>query len=96
MRASAARYLLEAKGENGAPFDPVARFHLGNGAIVHAVHAEADTSPKGRAQSGGTMVNYLYDLARVDQNHEKFVTTQEVIASPAVRSLANSAPPPAS
>ena len=91
MRALAAHYLLNAKRENGAPVDPVARFHLGNGAIVHAVHAEADISDNGRAQSGGTMVNYLYDLSKVAQNHEQFVTTQKVIATSEVKSLANSA-----
>ena len=57
MKALAAHYLLNAKGQDGLPFDSVARFHLGNGSIVHAVHADADTSDKGRTQSGGTMVN---------------------------------------
>ncbi|WP_422040359.1 malonyl-CoA decarboxylase domain-containing protein [Roseibium sp.] len=91
MKAKAAHYLLNAKSRGERPFDPVARFHLGNGAIVHAVHAGADTSEKGQAQSGGTMVNYLYDLSKVAQNHEKFATTQEVMATDAVRSLARSA-----
>ena len=87
----AAHYLLNAKTDNGDPVDPVARFHLGNGAIVHAVHSEADTSENGRAQSGGTMVNYLYDLAKVAQNHEQFATTRQMVATSEVRSLANSA-----
>jgi len=91
MRALAAHYLLNAKTDNGDPVDPVARFHLGNGAIVHAVHAEADTSENGQAQSGGTMVNYLYDLAKVAQNHEQFATTRQMVATSEVRSLANSA-----
>ncbi|MBN9668730.1 malonyl-CoA decarboxylase [Roseibium aggregatum] len=90
MKATAAWYLMNAKARGGLPFDPVARFHLGNGAIVHAVHADADISEKGRAQSGGTMVNYLYDLNKIAQNHEKFATTQEVAAADAVRSLAKS------
>lgn len=88
MRAAAAYYLLKAKAKNGLPFDPVARFHLGNGAIVHDVHADADTSEKGRQQSGGAMVNYLYDLGQVEQNHEKFVTTHEVPATQEVKDLA--------
>ena len=87
MRALAAYYLLNAKSRSGLPFDPVARFHLGNGAIVHAIHASADTSDKGQAQSGGTMVNYLYDLAKVAQNHENFATTHEVIAAAEVEML---------
>ena len=93
MKALAAHYLLNAKSDNGAPFDPVARFHLGNGAIVHAVHADADTSDKGRAQSGGAMVNYLYDLSRVAQNHENFANTRDVIATPEVTALAEQAAP---
>lgn len=91
MEALAAHYLLHAKGRGNMPFDPVARFHLGNGALVHAVHADADTTDKGRAQSGGTMVNYLYDLSRVAQNHEQFANTREVIASTEAKSLAASA-----
>jgi len=91
MRAIAARYLLTAKNKRGQPYDPVARFHLGNGAIVHAVHADADTSQKGRAQSGGAMVNYLYDLGKTAQNHERFAETQEVIAAAGVQTLAAAA-----
>ena len=91
MQARAAHYLLTAKGRGGAPFDPVARFHLGNGAIVHAVHADADTSQKGQAQSGGAMVNYLYDLKNIAQNHEAFAAGKEVVASTAVQALAKSA-----
>ena len=91
MQALAAHYLLNAKSRGGLPFDPVARFHLGNGAIVHAVHAGADISDKGRAQSGGAMVNYLYDLARVAQNHENFATTRDVVATAEVKALADAA-----
>ena len=95
MRAAAAFYLLNAKAQNGLPFDPVARFHLGNGAIVHDVHADADISEKGRQQSGGAMVNYLYDLGQVEQNHQKFVTTHEVPATQEVKDLAGPAALPA-
>ncbi|WP_306144615.1 malonyl-CoA decarboxylase [Roseibium sp. MMSF_3412] len=87
LRTLAAYYLMSAKRPDGEPVDPVARFHLGNGAMIHAVHAVADTSPKGRAQSAGVMVNYLYDLAKVAQNHERFATTQEIAASSEIRSL---------
>ncbi|GAB5436324.1 malonyl-CoA decarboxylase [Falsiruegeria mediterranea] len=92
-QALAAHYLLEAKRSDGMPFDPVARFHLGNGAMVHAVHAEADTSPNGRRQSNGTMVNYLYDLSQISQNHEQFVGDQTVVASAAVKTLSGSVTP---
>jgi malonyl-CoA decarboxylase len=93
MRKMAAYYLLTAKNRSGLPFDPVARFHLGNGAKVHAVHADADISDKGRAQSGGTMVNYLYDLGAVAQNHEHYATTSEVLATPQVKQLAGAGAP---
>lgn len=88
MKAIAADYLLSARRNNGLPYDPVARFHLGNGAIVHAVHANGDISEKGRAQSGGVMVNYLYDLKNTAENHEKFANTKEIIASTEVKSIA--------
>ena len=88
LRRLAADYLLNVKGRGGAPRDPVARFHLGNGAVVQAVHAGADTSERGVAQSGGAMVNYLYDLPRVAANHERFTERGEVAASPEVRGLA--------
>lgn len=91
VRALAAYYLLHAKRSNGLPYDPVARFHLGNGAMVHAVHAEADISHKGQSQSLGTMVNYLYDLESVSQNHEAFASQAEVISSSDVKSLASNA-----
>ena len=93
MRQMAAHYLLHAKGRGGLPFDPVARFHLGNGAKVHAVHAEADASDKGRAQSGGTMVNYLYDLNAVAQNHERYATTNAVLATAEVTKIAGASAP---
>lgn len=88
LRRVAARYLLEAKAADGAPLDPVARFHLGNGAEVHDIHAGADLSGKGRQQSCGAMVNYLYDPARVEQNHEAFATRQTVAAARGVKALA--------
>ncbi|MFP5510419.1 MAG: malonyl-CoA decarboxylase [Alphaproteobacteria bacterium] len=88
LRRLAARYLLEAKAKDGAPLDPVARFHLGNGAEVHEIHASADLSAKGRQQSCGAMVNYLYDPARVEQNHEAFATHQTIAAARGVKALA--------
>jgi malonyl-CoA decarboxylase len=88
LRRLAARYLLEAKAKDGAPLDPVARFHLGNGAEVHEIHASADLSAKGRQQSCGAMVNYLYDPARVEQNHEAFATHQTIAATRGVKALA--------
>ncbi|NCQ24975.1 MAG: decarboxylase [Rhodobacteraceae bacterium CG17_big_fil_post_rev_8_21_14_2_50_63_15] len=87
-RALTAVFLLEAKRPDGTPYDPVARFHLGNGASIHAIHADADLSSNGQTQSGGVMVNYLYDLARISQNHERFVGSGRIAASPEVKALA--------
>ncbi|MCV6593676.1 MAG: malonyl-CoA decarboxylase [Silicimonas sp.] len=87
LRALAAHYLMEAKRTTGVPRDPVARFHLGNGAQIHKVHAGADLSDKGRDQSGGAMVNYLYDLTKVSQNHERFATKGKISATSEIRSL---------
>ena len=67
---SAARYLGQP-GADGRPVDPVARFHLGNGARVERLNAGADPSPKGQRQSWGVMVNYLYDLRRIDRHREQ-------------------------
>ncbi|ETA51138.1 malonyl-CoA decarboxylase [Ponticoccus alexandrii] len=91
QRQLGAHYLTRAKRGDGQPLDPVARFHLGNGALVHALNAGADTSPKGLKQSHGLMVNYLYDLARVSQNHERFAAAQEVAMSGEVRGLTSAA-----
>ncbi|SFR52231.1 malonyl-CoA decarboxylase [Litoreibacter janthinus] len=87
VRAMAARYLLGAKRSDGLPRDPVARFHLGNGAEVHDIHAGADTSANGSAQSSGAMVNYLYDLTHAERNHEDFATAYTVAASRSVQAL---------
>lgn len=75
----AKRYFLDARNGSGKPLDPVARFHLGNGARLERLNWRADTSLKGRGQSGGLMVNYLYDLATIEENHEAFVESGEVI-----------------
>ena len=91
MPGLAAHYLLNAKGRGGLPLDPVARFHLGNGAILHAVHGDADQSAKGDAQSGGVMVNYLYDLRRTSERHEAFAGNGTIAATSAVKSLATGA-----
>ena len=66
--------------------DPVARFHLDNGARLERLHARANMSPHGLKQSFGIMVNYLYDLAKIEASHEKFVNG-EVARSRAVNTL---------
>ncbi len=88
VRVLAARYLTHAKREDGLPVDPVARFHLGNGAEIHDIHAGADSSDAGLAQSGGAMVNYLYDLSQTERNHENFALNAGVAASKNVTTMA--------
>jgi malonyl-CoA decarboxylase len=85
--AAAIRYFTEPDREDGWPNDPVARFHLGNGAILEQVNFGADRSAKGMKQSGGLMVNYLYDLDVVESNHETFHETRAVPLSAALRRL---------
>lgn len=91
MRAAATDYLVQAKTARGEPLDPVARFHLGNGAQIYAVHAGADLSDNGARQSSGVMVNYQYDLGLIERNHERFVQQGVVSTAPGF-SAAQSAP----
>ena len=74
---------LGSTGRNG---NPVAKFHLGNGAKLHLVNWAGDLSRKGLRQSAGLMVNYLYDLGNVEENHEKFANG-EIVYSRAVGRL---------
>ncbi|WP_088279111.1 malonyl-CoA decarboxylase [Ideonella sp. A 288] len=66
--------------------DPVARFHLDNGARLERLNAQANLSAKGLKQSAGLMVNYLYDLGRVETCHDRFVKGR-VVHSRAISSL---------
>jgi malonyl-CoA decarboxylase len=91
--ALAAHYLVNAKDESGRPLDPVARFHLGNGASLDGIHPAADLSPRGRRQSRGLMVNYLYELDRIEQNHEALSRNGTVVAATHIQRLASRAKP---
>ena len=82
-----AHYLLEAK-RGSEPLDPVARFHLNNGASIERLDWLGDSSPKGLAESAGLMVNYQYRLDEIGANHEAYSTHGTVAASDAVRELA--------
>ncbi|KAK3286436.1 hypothetical protein CYMTET_6009 [Cymbomonas tetramitiformis] len=74
-------------GQNLFPHDPVARFHLSNGASLHRIHWMADTSVKGRKESLGLMVNYMYELSRIDKNHEQYESRGKVVYSEAIAKL---------
>lgn len=83
----AARYLIREKRPGGTALDPVAHFHLTNGARVERLNWMADTSDNGLAQSAGMMINYLYKLDDIEANHEAYSGERKVAASSAVRSL---------
>ena len=73
VEALAARYIVEAKGKGGQPADPVARFHLGNGACAQRLNWPADFAPGAMASAHGLMINYLYELDRIESRHEAFI-----------------------
>ena len=62
----------------------MARFHLGNGARLERLNWAGDISPKGLEQGWGLLVNYLYDPAELERNHEDFVNAGRVATSRAV------------
>jgi malonyl-CoA decarboxylase len=88
LARAAAVYLLSAKRKNGRPVDPVARFHLGNGASLERINLFADLSENGLRQSHGVMVNYGYDQASIEKNHEAYANDGKIACSAAVRRLA--------
>lgn len=83
----ASYYFIEAKGSRGHPLDPVARFHLGNGAQLERLNFLGDRSEKGMQQSHGLMVNYLYALDKIEANHEAYAEKGQVASSSAVRKI---------
>jgi len=89
LLARAIAYFREARTPSGRPVDPVARFHLGNGAVLERINWMADTSPRGLRQSAGLMVNYLYDLSSIEENHEAFAHRGEVATGAPFNELAD-------
>jgi malonyl-CoA decarboxylase len=83
LMARGVDYLADAKSADGRPIDPVARFHLGNGARLERLNWLGDMSPKGLRQSAGVMVNYTYDLSKIEERHESYSSAGVVIVSPA-------------
>jgi malonyl-CoA decarboxylase len=70
------------------PLDPVARFHLANGARPARINWMGDCSPAGIATSLGMTANYVYRLAEVEANHEAYATNFDVVTSLGVERLA--------
>ncbi|NQW10924.1 MAG: malonyl-CoA decarboxylase [Alphaproteobacteria bacterium] len=87
MRA-ATQYLTTEKRRSGVTTDPVAHFHLSNGARMERLNWKSDLSSNGLAQSCGLMINYLYKLADIDGNHEAYTDTGRIAMSSSIRTLA--------
>jgi malonyl-CoA decarboxylase len=81
-----AQYLAREK-RGGRMRDPVARFHLGNGARLERITWLGDPSAKGIAESCGLLVNYRYDTAMIERNHELYTNSGEVVMSSTVKAL---------
>ncbi|MFZ3322855.1 MAG: malonyl-CoA decarboxylase [Usitatibacter sp.] len=90
LESLAAWYLTREWNAGHVP-DPVARFHLGNGARLERLNWMADASERGKAQSFGLMVNYVYDLGDVERNHEEYVKRHRVVSSGTVQKQAEAA-----
>ena len=86
LLALCARYFADRRAD-GQPIDPVARFHLRNGATLDRINWLGDTSHKGLRQSLGVMVNYRYDQDDIDERHEAYANDREISVSAAVRRL---------
>lgn len=87
----AVRYFNEAKDKHGRPIDPVARFHLGNGARLERICPGGDVSPQGRERSFGLMVNYRYDPDTLETNRNSFAKSGTVVWGNPARAMLNAA-----
>jgi len=85
LSALCSLYLIHCSPKKGG--NPVAKFHLGNGAKLYRLHWAANPSKRGLRESAGIMVNYLYDLDRVEENHERFVKGEVVYSRGVIRSF---------
>jgi malonyl-CoA decarboxylase len=88
---AAARYLVD-RDADGLPVDPVARFHLGNGARIERLNWQADHSQMRLEQSVGVMVNYVYHPAEIEPNHEAFASRNLITVAPEILDLLKEAP----
>jgi malonyl-CoA decarboxylase len=84
---AAAWYYVRGRDRRGRPIDPVARFHLGNGARLEQLDWLGDTSERALQNAYGLMVNYLYDLEYIEKNHEAYAQQNIVVAAKSVSRL---------
>ncbi|MDS4074284.1 MAG: malonyl-CoA decarboxylase [Defluviicoccus sp.] len=82
-----AQYLAREQRSGGTALDPVAHFHLSNGAVMDRLNWMADRSKRGLRHSAGLMINYRYDLAKIEENHEFYRSGGKRALSPAIRGL---------
>ena len=87
MTEACAHYLLNEKRKR-FPLDPVARFHLGNGATLARLNWNGDSSDRGQKQSHGIMVNYVYDMSKVEKNHDSFANDGTISTTSTISKLA--------
>ena len=83
-------YLTQIKNKNGDAINPVAHFHLGNGASIYKIHTHANNNQIAIDDSWGVMVNYLYDLDVVAKNHESYANQEPPAVSPKLTKLIQS------
>jgi len=90
LMPACAAYLVSAK-RGDEPLDPVARFHLGNGARLERINWLGDRSPAGLQRSAGIVANYVYDLPSVDSNQHAYRTAHRIATATALTELAQRA-----
>jgi malonyl-CoA decarboxylase len=86
LMKACANYLVSVKRKD-KPVNPVARFHFGNGAQLYRINWMGNNSAHGIEESFGLMVNYLYDLKKIESNHEAYVKRGQLPLSKSVRGL---------
>ncbi len=84
---AAVRYFMNSTRKDKQPNDPVARFHLGNGAMLDRINLAGNLSQKGLSESFGLMVNYRYDLPNIEKNHEAYAKEQKIEISQDIKKL---------
>ena len=82
-----AYYLMREKRRGHRARDPVADFHLSNGARLERLHWLADISPNGMASSAGMMITYRYKMSEIEKNVEMYHGQGQIAAAAAIRSL---------
>lgn len=80
-------WYLYGEKRRGCALNPVANFHLQNGATMWRLNWRADISPRGVANSCGIMVNYRYFLNETSKNSTLYLQNKVIVASEQVLGL---------